>query len=289
MKRIILISLCLLVAAGCGKKQSVQKPQEPDVETQPPISVKPAAPKQEKSVPLYPVKSETKVKTPEWVEKIISIHNQNYDSWREKSSSDTSTVLIASLTSSSIVSSSSSSASATIPAGPSSSTAVSRPYTPPSILKTPETSTAGSSRVSVPSSGRAVPPVTPPAPDSGDTTPKPDQPPEQPSQSSGVSVVRTIQNTSEGSYIRLTVSVTDTRINGIIVSENIPDGYTVVSSTPAISKRTGNTIKWLFYGTSLTDQTISYQLTGSGKATVSGSFSSTLGSGTTTGDSQLGQ
>ncbi len=276
---------------GCGEKQpQVQKPQQPLTETDIAVAVK-EVPSKKQATQLYPVKHEKQTRTPDWVKEIISIYDNNYGSWSEKSSADTSSsILIASLTSSGVTSTTPSTpvSISTSPQPPASIPGVERPS---SIVRGPGSSTpvsppsVSASAVSTPST---IPPaVEPGKPDSGgDTTPQPPQPPVQ---SAGVDVIRTIQNTTEGAYIRLNVNVKDTKVNGIIVTENLPDNYTLVNASPTVSKRTGNSIKWLFYGTSLTGQTINYEIKGTGRATISGSFSSTLGSGNTTGDAQLGQ
>lgn len=290
MKKIFFITICIVLIAGCGKKQPItQKPQKPATQTQQVVSEKVSVQKQQKT-PLYPEKQEKQIKQPEWVEKIVSVYDQSYKLWQEKSSTDTGTVLIASLTSSSIVTPGSSQSTTT-----STPSSVSSLPGTTSILRPSETSssiTPASPRVSVSTSSISQPGTitpSPPAPSPPSPAPPDQQPSEQPVQTPGVIVVRTIQNAGDTSYIRLNVNVSDTRVSGIIVSENLPDAYTLVSSSPPISKKTGNSVKWLFYGTSLTSQEINYQIKGSGRATISGSFSSTLGSGTTTGDSQVGQ
>lgn len=287
MRRVIVIAFCIVLIAGCSKKQpQVQKPQQSLVETQAAIPGK-NEPSKTQLTKLYPVIPEKQIKTPAWVKEIVSVYERDYNLWNEKSSTDTSSsILIASLTSiASYTPSSSGSPVSSMQPVISSST-----EKPPSILRGTETSSVAStstgiSTVSLPSSGQF--PVQPGTPESGGTTPQ--QPQEQPPQTSGVSVLRSIQNTADGAYIRLSVNVSDARVNGIIVTENLPDNYTFVNATPIVSKRTGNSIKWLFYGTSLTGQTINYEVKGSGRATISGSFSSTLGSGSTTGDSQVGR
>lgn len=292
MKNLLFFIVFLILIAGCSKKQpQVQSPypQKPVSEAQPAISVKKVPPKLGRE-PVYPVRYEKQFKTPDWVKEVVSIYEKNYGLWREKTSTDTSSVLIASLTSSSIVPSSSiTSGSSTAAVSIPSSTAESA--RPSSIVKSTTSSApppASLSASAIISSPVSAPSNQPPPADSGSDT-NPQQPSQPDSQNTGVNVVRTIQNTGDSAYIRLSVNVTDTRVNGIIVTENLPDGYTLVSASPVVSKRTGNSIKWLFYGTSLTSQVINYEIKGSGRASISGSFSSTLGSGTTTGDSQLGQ
>lgn len=296
MKKLFCVLLSFIVIAGCGKKpKTAQKPQVPASETSIVSSIEKT---QVKTLTgqLYPEKEKKQVKTPEWVEKLISIYDKNYDTWREKSSSDSSSVLIASLVSSGVAPSTPSSGPSGSPApvlrppvsSEGSAIASSTPSRPSPFASGP----SALSGVSVVSAGSTAP-VTPPSssPDTAPPPPSPDTPPiqPQPAQNIGVTVVRSIQNISGGAYVRLNVSVTDAKVSGIIVSENIPEGYMLVTSTPAVSKRIGNTVKWLFYGTSLTDQTINYEIKGSGKAAISGSYSSTFGSGNTTGESQVGQ
>ncbi|MCX7705119.1 MAG: hypothetical protein N2115_02525, partial [bacterium] len=106
MRRIFLIVVCLILLTGCGKKQpQVQKPQPPISETQSTISPK-EVPLKKQLMPLYPVEPKKQFKAPDWVKEIISTYDKNYNLWREKSSTDTSTILIASLTSSGATSSS---------------------------------------------------------------------------------------------------------------------------------------------------------------------------------------
>lgn len=300
MKKILVFGLCVFIIAGCGKKQSpVQQMQKPPVSSETQIiQTTKTQPNITSSKSLYPSRKEEQKVTPEWIKKLVSIHNQQYQQWQEKSSTETSSVLIASLISSSVVPSSPSPTSS--PSIPASGGSVSQPYSP--IIRQPQAMPSLSTASGSPSSGIISTAMagsssgTTPQPGSGGTNPPQDQqppspetPPEQPQQSSGVSVTRSIQSSSGSAYVRLDVKVTDNRVNGIIVSENIPDGYQLMNSSPAISKRVGNTVKWLFYGTSLTDQLITYEIKGTGKATISGSFSSSTGSGTITGDSQIGQ
>ncbi len=295
MKKISILSLILLLILvyGCGKKQKVQElqvriqPSSTSIETK--ITTKKQSNIQGQS--LYPVKQEKQTKPPAWFENLLSINKQYYDQWKEKSSTDSSAVLIASLTSSGNVVSGStgSTISAPITSTPSVIRSTSTPIVRRPTLQPQVTTISGfkSSWVaSVPSP--ATSPSPSPQPGSADTTPsQPSQ--EQPPSTAGVTVTRSIQPFTGGAYIRLNVNVGNSRVNGIIVTENIPESYTVSSATPSISKRTGNSIKWLFYGASLTNQTINYELRGTGKTTISGSFSSSLGSGSTTGDFQIGQ
>ncbi|MCM8816661.1 MAG: hypothetical protein NC913_04020, partial [Candidatus Omnitrophica bacterium] len=225
MRKIILISLCMILVAGCGKKQpQVQKPQQSSTETQPIVTMKEIQTKKQPPQQLYPVMAEKSRKIPLWVNEMISVYNTNYDAWREKSSTDTSSVLISSLTSQGFTPSAPS-APVSVPTTPQLSHSTGLPGTekPSSIIRGPMASTQGSSQTRIstsPQSSATQSPVEPEKPDSsGETTPQPPQP--QP-QVAGVDIVRTIQNTAEGAYVRLNVNVKDTRVNGIIVTENLP-------------------------------------------------------------------
>ncbi|MGB9643382.1 MAG: hypothetical protein ACPL3Q_09360 [Candidatus Ratteibacteria bacterium] len=292
MKKIVVLVICCFLISGCSeKKQPVsQKPQGPSLSSETRFVTQIPQRSPEKS--LYPVKQEKKQRIPAWADKIAATINQNYDSWREKSSTDTSSVLIASFVSSSVISTTQDSSNSSITPGSISLPSATVPSGTPSILRPSPSVSSGATGSGVSVASVSSSPSTAPSQPDSQNPPSPENPPQQPetpSQTAGVTVTRSIQISSGGAFVRLSVNVKDTRINGIIVSENIPEGYTLISSTPSISKRTGNSIKWLFYGTSLTDQTITYQLQGSGKAIISGSFSSTLGSGNTTGDYQIGQ
>lgn len=292
---IIFLIIIFVLVCGCSKKQKVQEPQvriQPSP-TETKISKQTQGTVSEQS--LYPTKQEKQSKPPLWFENLLSINKQYYEQWREKTSTDSSSVLIASLTSTGAVSGSTPSTispqtiSGSIPRTPAFTSIVRQSGTQPSI---PSGSTSQSISVAASRSLPTSSPSSSQPPSSGGSQPSGSDgtPPTQgPPNYTGVSVIRSIQPFSGGAYIRLNVEVTDSRVNGIIVTENIPDSYSVASATPAISKRTGNSIKWLFYGTSLTNQTINYELRGAGKTTITGSFSSSFGSGSTTGDSQLGE
>jgi len=297
-KKLFVFFFALILTCGCEKKQEIKQPQvsaqqTPSTETR--ISTQ-AQNKKVPEQPLYPVKKEEQTKPPAWLKEIASINNQYYDTWKEKSSTDSSAVLIASLTSSgttpsvSTQSTPSTAVSARETTKSSYTPIVKRPETQPqvpsvSISRNTSVGSISSSSSSSSSSSPSSPPASPTPSAAEDSSPKENNTP----QASGVTVTRSIQPFTGGAYVRLNIIVSNNSVNGIIVTENIPESYTVASSTPSISKKTGNSIKWLFYGASLTNQTITYELRGSGKATISGAFSSSLGSGSTTGDSQIGQ
>jgi len=293
-KKLFVFFFALILVCGCEKKHEIKQPQvstQQTLSTETKISHQPQT-KNISQKSFYPVKKEEQAKPPAWLKEIASINNQYYDTWKEKSSKDSSTVLIASLTSSGTASSVSTQSTSSMT---SSTRETTRPGYTPIVRRTetqPQVSSGSISRAT--SSGSISPssstspssqPISPTPSAAEDSSPKENITPQTP----GVTVTRSIQPFTDGAYVRLNVIVSDNRVNGIIVTENIPESYTVANSTPSISKRTGNSIKWLFYGTSLTNQTITYELRGSGKATISGAFSSSLGSGSTTGDSQIGQ
>jgi hypothetical protein len=106
-------------------------------------------------------------------------------------------------------------------------------------------------------------------------------------QTPAVTITRSITTSTGGYYVRNNI-VVNSDIKGLIVTENVPEGYDITSATPNYSKKSGNTYKWLFYGKSFSDRTVDYQLEGEGTGNISGSYKSTAGSGTISGDSNLG-
>ncbi|HPP66865.1 MAG TPA: hypothetical protein PKX05_03010 [bacterium] len=285
-----LVCLMFVFTCGCEKKQKMPQPEShfQSISAETKISAQTPVNKNSSKQMFYPIKQEKKTKPPAWFEQLISINNQYYEAWREKTESNTSQAAIALLFSSDKQPISSS--PSFIPSGQASSKpqTVQSPYT--SVLKQP--STQGS--ISQSSGGGSISTGTTssqPADPGKSTQPAEQNPPpaENPPSGAGVNVIRSIQPFTGGAYVRLNINVSNNKINGIIITENIPESYTVASAAPGISKRTGNSVKWLFYGASLTSQTINYELRGTGKATISGSFSSSLGSGSITGDSSIGE
>jgi len=90
-----------------------------------------------------------------------------------------------------------------------------------------------------------------------------------------------------GNQVILTITIGET-ISGLIVTEEIPENYTIYSATPNYAKKVNQAHKWLFYGTSVPSQQIVYEVKGRGSGNISGSFTSSRGSGIITGDFRLG-
>lgn len=109
----------------------------------------------------------------------------------------------------------------------------------------------------------------------------------EPSTNAAVSIIRTINRFEGGAYISLKITVTG-QTSGLIVTEIVPTGYSISSSSPTYARKKNNTYKWLLYGKSISDQSISYEVRGTGSGNISGSFNSNSGSGNITGDSLLG-
>ncbi|MCM8804969.1 MAG: hypothetical protein NC833_06915 [Candidatus Omnitrophica bacterium] len=107
-----------------------------------------------------------------------------------------------------------------------------------------------------------------------------------PEENEDIEVIRKI--TSSGGIINVTLLVNiKTQISGIIITENIPSNYNISSASPMYNKKTQNTYKWLFYGKSIGNQTIYYQLEGGGEGLIEGSFSTSLGTWLIKGDKKI--
>ncbi|MFA5646058.1 MAG: hypothetical protein WDA18_06875 [Candidatus Ratteibacteria bacterium] len=102
-----------------------------------------------------------------------------------------------------------------------------------------------------------------------------------------VHITRSILPYSGGVAITLNVVVNEA-ISGLIVTETFSTTYTLLSSSPHFSKQTGSTLKWLFYGNQITNQTIRYDLRGEGGLSCRGRWNTTGGSGSITGSATIG-
>jgi len=128
--------------------------------------------------------------------------------------------------------------------------------------------------------------TTPPDEGNGNTPPSDDDgnDEEEPPQQETVSIARTIS--SPGNTVSLVIAV-NAEINGLIISEKLPSGYSIKAASPNYSKRRGNEYQWLLYGMSVQSQTITYNVEGSGGGAITGTYRSTKGSGTISGSSSL--
>jgi len=101
-----------------------------------------------------------------------------------------------------------------------------------------------------------------------------------------LTITRSISTFSGGANVSLNIEIKQ-NISGLIITETIPANYTITSSSPVYAKKTGKTYKWLFYGRDISSQTINYTLQGEGGGGITGSYKTTAGSGTITGQSTL--
>lgn len=99
-------------------------------------------------------------------------------------------------------------------------------------------------------------------------------------------VMRKIESNQGIKYVTLSVNF-NTEVSGIIITENIPENYTVISASPMYSKKVGNSYKWLFYGKNIENRTIYYQLKGEGEGNITGNFNTSLGNGIIKGDTKI--
>jgi len=104
--------------------------------------------------------------------------------------------------------------------------------------------------------------------------------------SQAVKVERTISSSGGTAYITLNVTV-NTDISGLIIIENIPQSYTITSASPNYSKKRNGSYTWLMYGQSVQSQTVTYQVSGTGGGTITGSYRSTKGSGSIRGSGTI--
>ncbi|MCM8756977.1 MAG: hypothetical protein NC823_00665 [Candidatus Omnitrophica bacterium] len=108
-----------------------------------------------------------------------------------------------------------------------------------------------------------------------------------PGQTTAIFVTRSIKVLSSGFQVTLNITIGE-HITGLIVTEVIPEGYAIYSANPNYAKKVGNKHSWLFYGTSLSNQQIVYEIRGLGTGAITGSFTSSRGSGIITGDVRVG-
>ncbi len=101
-----------------------------------------------------------------------------------------------------------------------------------------------------------------------------------------LTITRSISTFSGGANVSLNIEIKQ-NISGLIITETIPANYTITNSSPSYAKKTDNTYKWLFYGRGISSQTINYTLQGEGGGKITGSYKTTAGSGTITGQSTL--
>jgi hypothetical protein len=286
----------LRVPAVVSPVSDISLSEEPPVED----AIVPAEEEQEtekivQSIPVVPPE-ETKeeIPHPDWFNKMYALYEGYYPSWQ----SGKSVASVASVpgtvspstpqkiaTPSSIVSSgvTATTASSRIPAGSTSSHLASvKPTTP---------SSSGSSG-GVPSGS-----YTPPdgsgqeSDDSGgegdnDDTEEEENEEEEEQDSQVVTVERTISSSGGTAYITLNVTV-NTDISGLIIIENVPQSYTITSASPNYSKKRNGSYTWLMYGQSVQSQTVTYQVSGTGGGTITGSYRSTKGSGSIRGSDTL--
>ncbi len=78
---------------------------------------------------------------------------------------------------------------------------------------------------------------------------------------SNVSVARFLNSIGNSVAVMLTINVDSNAPNGLIVKEQVPDGWNVsgISENGSFNASTGE-IKWLFYGNMLRSMTINYKL-----------------------------
>lgn len=78
--------------------------------------------------------------------------------------------------------------------------------------------------------------------------------------------------------VTLSIKIGSDKPAGAIIEENIPDGFAYVSSSSEATK-SGNTLKWAFYGSNLKDMEVKYTLKAekAGKAEFEGTVTTLLG------------
>ncbi|MCD6221188.1 hypothetical protein J7K25_03415 [bacterium] len=101
-----------------------------------------------------------------------------------------------------------------------------------------------------------------------------------------LTITRSISTFSGGANVSLNIEIKQ-NISGLIITETIPANYTITNSSPKYAKKTDKTYKWLFYGRGISSQTINYTLQGEGGGKITGSYKTTAGKGTITGQSTL--
>lgn len=281
---VIIAGLSYLRSVRWKKKSEPALPLKPENISSRPSSDLAAAPEKPVSLPAeakHPESTE-----PEWLKTAVALYQKYQDTWRKTPSSTFVEKSISvsartvrqpdSLSESPAISPGTTSLPGSSPTSISSGVAAS-----PAEKRTPETSPAVSSPVAVASlTGSSTTPA--------DTTGSETGPENNSGQVAPVFITRKIKPlTGGGNQVILTITIGET-ISGLIVTEEIPENYAIYSASPNYAKKVNQAHKWLFYGTSVPSQQIVYEVRGRGSGNISGSFTSSRGSGIITGDSRLG-
>lgn len=282
------------VAPVPGLPAGAETPVEDTTLLEKEIQPEPAAPE---SVREEPVEPDETASYPEWFKNMLALHEKYYPSWQSGRSVPAPSSL------SGRQAASSASSPGVSPAVTGSGSSIS-PGGRPGQISTAGTLTSGARTSSAGGdapaasgfesvTGAAAPytpadgggDATPPDEGNGETPPSEDEGgEEEPPQSVAVTITRTIN--SLGGTINLEITV-NSEISGLIISETLPAGYEITSSTPKYAKRRGSEYQWLMYGRTVSSQPIRYTVSGSGGGSITGTYRSTKGSGSITGSNSL--
>jgi len=222
-------------------------------------------------------KIEKEYSGPEWLKKVISTHEKYYPSWQTGKS------ITASTQQKSTSSSNVASPSTFSPAIPTATSTTSlaagatRVVSPAVVKTTPATSSTGVGTPAFSGSGGGIIEENNENESGNDEN---NQPPVQPTP---ITIVRSIDSSG---LITLVLTVQG-EVSGLVIVETLPSGYTITSATPNYSKKSNTSYRWLLYGKSISSQSITYQVSGSDGGKISGTYSSTKGSGSITGQNSL--
>ena len=243
-----------------------------------------------KTVDVLPEKAVQEEKKPEWFENVLALHDKYYPGWQQAQTDSSQQSVFSSQSNRvngisgervSSVSGSQERRSSSFGSNLSSSSP---------LAKGANAENAGTGSSGTASSGGLTSSGNSDTGESGggtdnSETEQPDEP-EEPD-TSAIRVIRFLSPFEGGSNVGLDIMIQG-QATGIIVTENIPQTYSITSSTPQYSKVSGKTYKWLLYGKEVLSQTIEYKLSGSGEGEITGSYKSSQGGGSISGDSQLG-
>jgi len=271
---IILLVVVLFASRYFFTKMSTPELIAPVVKTELPLAIaQEEAEKKEKTLPVVresipiatpqaskststPADKEGKKPKPDWFNNLYALYEKYYPSWQTNRTVAPSSSVVSTPSSSltaSAVQPSLSGGGGGVPSS-SSDRGLSSVSSSPEPISLPATNSAG-----LKSSGSGSDSGGTPLSGSENKSENKDNNEETPPPASNVVMVARNISSSGGdvSYITLNITV-NTDVTGLIITENIPDGYSITSASPNYSKKVGNRYSWLLYGATVTSQTITY-------------------------------
>ena len=287
----ILIVLAALTVFLAGMLYFVRKPAVPQLTAvRPEKSEKTILPAREKS--QAPASSfsfrqpeETAGSEPAWLKTALALYEKYENQWQKMKPAPETSALEVKVPSSPPPESEVTPAAPAVPEKPAEVVRVPATATPPASAAPVSTVASSPAETPVFSGGSSV--RTTPAADSGKESSDAGNDTTTPEQLAPIFITRTIRPFGGGAQVTLNITVGEA-ISGLIITEQLPEGYAVYSASPNYAKKVGNAYKWLFYGSTISSQQVIYEIRGKGTGSLSGYFNSSRGQGIITGDSKVG-